>query len=268
MKLLILGAKGVLGQEVCCAAYNMGHDNYWPDKSKLDISDCYDVHNFIQRYRPDVVINCAGLVKSREATDVQFITVNGLAPHWIATECDSIGAKLIHISTDCVFSGNRGLYTENDIPDPVDIYGKSKLVGEVTREPHLTIRTSFIGFGNRGLLSWLLEQKKVVIGYKDSYWNGVTSIVLSRILMSLVDKGIWGILHIHSNKVISKADLLHMLTIYLDLPIDVVFDTAPIKYRVNRSLMSVRQKYDTYTIPTIDQMLEELATINRLMISK
>lgn len=269
MKILVLGAKGVLGREVCCSALNMGHDTYWPDKDKLDITNSYDIHEFIQRFRPGVVINCAGLVKSREATDVQFITVNGLAPQWIADECDIIGAKLLQISTDCVFSGTRGgFYSERDIPDPSDIYGKSKYIGEVVREPHLTIRTSFIGFGDRGLLAWLLNQKGKVPGYKDSYWNGVTSVVLARVLMSLIDIGISGLLHIHSNRVISKAELLSRIVDYLGLDVEVEPCYAPEEYRVNRSLVSMRQVYDKYTVPSMSQMLEELALINDLLASK
>lgn len=267
MRMLVLGAKGVLGKEVCAAANNLDYELYFPDRSQVDITDCYSIHDCFFKFRPEIVINCAGLVKNRDYSDFKYILVNGVAPHWIASECDYFNAKLIHISTDCVFSGRRGLYTEDDIPDPVDIYGKSKLAGEVIRHPHLTIRSSFIGFGERGLLAWLMSQKGEVNGYTDSLWNGLTATELARIIVYLVETDMTGILHIHSKDIISKYDLLEMAANYLNLPVKIIPSRAPVQAAVDRSLKSIKYINDMFKIPSMSHMLEELSIINKMMSS-
>lgn len=268
MRVLILGARGVLGREVCTAANNIGHDSYWPDKKTLDITDYYDICKCLRAFQPEVVINCAGLVRNRDYPKSYYISVNGLAPQVLSEDCDLVGSRLIHISTDCVFSGKRGLYTENDAPDPIDIYGISKRAGEIDRNPHLTIRTSFIGFGERGLLAWLLAQRYTAPGYIKSYWNGLTATALSRVIMNVLDKDLYGILHVHSDNVISKYDLLTRLNLYLQLNLDIIETYPPEEHMVNRSLMSIVDTKYYYTVPTINQMLEELSIINNLIAYK
>jgi len=166
---------------------------------------------------PDVVVNCIGIVKqSSEARDpITSISINSLFPHRLAQLCRAKDARLIQVSTDCVFSGRAGGYTESDIPDPVDLYGRTKLLGEVADGRCLTIRTSIIGrelSGANGLLEWFLGQQQSVRGFRRAIFSGVTTQALGRILASIASdhEALTGIRHVASDP-ISKFDLLCML---------------------------------------------------------
>ena len=140
------------------------------------------------RARPDIVLNCIGVVKQKHEGKqaLPAIRVNALFPHELAAFCDSAGAKMIQASTDCVFSGRSGGMDESVVPDPVDLYGRSKLLGEVTYAPHLTIRTSIIGRELRtatGLLEWFLTNRgRTVRGYTNAVFSGLTTRALVRVL--------------------------------------------------------------------------------------
>ena len=180
---LILGVSGMLGHALCRRLVRSELSVWAAVRTTWDASpglgriigkdrtiEAFDVLDercavdAIKRVRPDVVVNCVGLIKQKpEAVDAeQSISINALAPHRLARVCDTMGAKLIQPGTDCVFSGKSGFYAEDDPPDPVDLYGRSKLLGEVTRAPHLTLRTSIIGWqltGAQGLAEWFRGQR-------------------------------------------------------------------------------------------------------------
>jgi dTDP-4-dehydrorhamnose reductase len=165
--------------------------------------------------RPDVVVNAIGIVKQRATAHdpVLSITVNSLFPHRLAALCAASHARLIHFSTDCVFSGRRGAYTEDDTPDPIDLYGRSKLLGEVEGPGVLTIRTSIIGReleNMTGLLEWFLGRAGTRIpGYAKVIWSGVTTNFLAGVVGKLAQAGpnVEGIFHL-SAPPISKYQLL------------------------------------------------------------
>ena len=181
----------------------------------VDALDVDSVSDAIARARPDVVVNAIGIVKQRSAaTDpLLSISVNSLFPHRLARLCDAAGARLVHFSTDCVFSGNRGEYAEIDVPDPIDLYGRSKLLGEVDAPGSLTIRTSIIGReleNMTGLLEWFLSQAGGrVKGFSRVTWSGVTTNFLAHTVARLVREGsgLSGIFHL-SGPAISKYQLL------------------------------------------------------------
>lgn len=182
----ILGARGMLGSAVCRAAQKAGVE-YTPDERDICTVPIAG----------DVVINCAGIVKQRQEPTSQFMLVNAYAPHRLAEECEKSGARLIHVSTDCVFSG-AGPHWESDNPiiAPQDVYAFSKLAGEVTRAPHLTVRTSFIGRGERGLIADLRAGKTVSASNK-LLWSGHTVDTVADALILLAQKPeISGLLHI------------------------------------------------------------------------
>jgi dTDP-4-dehydrorhamnose reductase len=168
--------------------------------------------------RPTTVVNCAGIIKQRpEIADTGLaMATNGLAPHSLARLCDNIQAKFVQISTDCVFSGARGGYVESDTPDPVDVYGFSKLFGEVTRAPHLTLRTSMIGWqleGREGLAEWFLSHAdQCAEGWTHSVFSGLTTYALADIVTRIIasQPGLSGLYHVASVPV-SKYRLLSML---------------------------------------------------------
>jgi dTDP-4-dehydrorhamnose reductase len=185
MKLQVVGASGMLGRVVLSAAQAAGHE---PIGSFYgDITTCAVLGQ--------VVINCAGIVKQRVALDSEFVMVNGFGPQRLAEACDGIGSRLIQVSTDCVFAG-PGPHSESDTPDAQGIYAVSKLAGEVTRAPHLTIRTSFVGFGKRGLIHDLSQPGQVLAGNK-LMWSGHTVPTIARLLVELASRpDITGLLHV------------------------------------------------------------------------
>jgi dTDP-4-dehydrorhamnose reductase len=212
----------------------------------------------------DVVVNAIGIVKQRVASadPVESITVNSLFPHQLAGACREAGSRLIHISTDCVFSGARGDYRETDAPDPADLYGLTKLLGEVSQARTLTLRTSMIGLelaNHSSLIEWFLRQPDVVLGFRKAIWNGLTTVELARVIETLVTEqpelhGIWHV----SGQSISKFDLLTSLAAMLGRHVDIVPDDTVV---IDRSLNSERfRSAVAYQPPILDAMLSELAT--------
>lgn len=184
---------------------------------ELQVLDDARRRQVLEAVLPDVVVNAIGVVKQApEVTDhVATVRVNSLLPHELAIECQAVGARLVHVSTDCVFSGKRGLYRETDTPDPVDFYGRSKLVGEVGG-PHLTLRTSIIGAElkrHSSLLGWFLAQDgQVVRGFDRAIYSGVTTVEFARFLREVVLEApaLRGLYQLSSDP-ISKYDLLHLV---------------------------------------------------------
>jgi dTDP-4-dehydrorhamnose reductase len=236
MRLLILGATGMLGhallRELSTAeeldvygtvrrAGVRGEDFPAPlldhVRTGVDATDLDAVGRVLADLRPGVVVNCVGVVKQDPGiTNVaNTISVNALLPHQLAGACAAVGARLIHISTDCVFSGATGNYTEEDRPDADDLYGRAKLLGEVTAPPALTLRTSIIGHelgSSRSLVDWFLANSGVVRGFTRAIYSGVTTIELARMLRSVIlpRDDLTGLLHVAAAP-ISKHDLLALI---------------------------------------------------------
>jgi dTDP-4-dehydrorhamnose reductase len=276
-RVLVLGVTGLLGHELWrqasadprCEAHGTARDrSAIPRRPNGDMAliHSFDAHDPTQvrgvvRLGFDVVINCIGITKQLAEDPVEAITLNALFPHQLAEICTQAGARLIHISTDCVFSGNRGCYTESDSPDPVDLYGRTKLLGEVIGTHHLTVRTSFIGheLGTKhGLLEWFLAQKGAVQGYARVYWSGFTSTALARILLELaLRRGVSGLLHVGGEE-ISKYDLLCRLqNAFGRTDVTIERSEQPV---CDRSLDNGRFRQLSIAYPGIDEMIHELAT--------
>jgi dTDP-4-dehydrorhamnose reductase len=214
--------------------------------------------------RPDVVVNCIGIVKQQDAAKdaLSSISVNALFPHRLAEACGASGTRLIHISTDCVFSGRKGCYTERDVPDAEDLYGRTKLLGELSdekRQPHcLTLRTSIIGHeldSAQGLLEWFLSQRgKAVRGYSHAIFSGFTTDELAGILLDLIvhHPDLHGLYHV-SAEAIDKYSLLKLIRDAYSLDIDIEpFEDV----RIDRSLDSSRFRQATgYTPPSWPDMI-------------
>jgi dTDP-4-dehydrorhamnose reductase len=213
--------------------------------------------------RPDVVVNCIGITKQHPlASDpIASITVNSLFPHRAAQLARDSGARLIHVSTDCVFSGRQGNYSEDDPPDPADSYGCSKLLGEVRDENCLTIRTSMIGRelrGSRGLLEWFLAGRGGnVPGFARAIFSGLTTQTLSDVMVSLIAEhpkltGLWNL----GAAPISKFDLLTLVKQTYQLAIDIERDES---FVCDRSLNSERFHAATgIEIPFWTDMIERM----------
>lgn len=213
--------------------------------------------------RPDAVVNAIGIVKQRAEANaaIQSLEINALLPHRLATICQVAGARMVHISTDCVFSGRRGRYVEADVPDAEDLYGRTKHLGEAQGENCLTLRTSIIGrelTRKSGLLEWFLAQRSRVRGYTKAVFSGFTTLEAARIIENVLTHPVplSGLYHV-SSEPISKFRLLTMLRDALKLSIEIEpYDG----FQCDRSLDSSRfREASGYRPPKWKEMVEELA---------
>jgi dTDP-4-dehydrorhamnose reductase len=212
--------------------------------------------------RPEVVINCIGLIQQKkEAEDpLRTISMNALLPHRIAQICQAAGARLVHISTDCVFNGARGSYTEKDPSDAENIYGKTKFLGEVTTPPSITIRTSIIGHelgSSYGLVEWFLSQKGTVNGFTKAIYTGFPTVEISRIIRHhvIAKPELTGLYQV-SSEPISKYELLKLVRDAYQGGVDIeAYDS----FVSDRSLDSSRFRQVTgYTPPSWPQMVQSM----------
>jgi dTDP-4-dehydrorhamnose reductase len=278
MKILILGATGMLGHKLVqtLSAKNTVTGTIRgraPDLAQnpvfsgaeivgnISAENPDEIRQAIPRINPEVVINCIGIVKQLPAArdPLQSIAVNALFPHQLATLCRERNIRLIHLSTDCVFSGRRGQYTENDLSDAEDLYGKTKFLGEVNYPGCLTIRTSIIGrelSTSHGLIEWFLSQdKKTVPGYKKTIFSGLTTIELSEIISKIISgyPSLTGTFHIASEPT-SKYDLLDLVKKTYGMGIAIEPDETVVN---NRSLDASRFKRETtIKIPSWEYMID------------
>lgn len=201
-----------------------------------------------------VVINCAGLVKHRQCPASAFMLTNAVGPHRLAEACDAVGSRLIHVSTDCVFHGT-GPHCECDAPDATDVYARSKLAGEVG-SPHLTIRTSFVGFGIRGLLAELMDDQVNQASTKQ-LWSGHTADALAGILIDLTERDdITGLLHI-PGEFQSRWELCQALIRRFHLSATTARDDD---YRADRRLISDR--WEALGLPELPSFAAQLEAMH------
>jgi dTDP-4-dehydrorhamnose reductase len=257
MRLLIVGITGMLGntlfryfsQQPGIEAFGTVRDGR--TKSHFDsahyeaIIDDVDADHFdsitsaFAQVKPDIVINAVGLIKQLHASKdpLSALPLNALFPHRLARLCAVAGARLIHISTDCVFTGSAGNYVETDIPDAVDLYGRSKLLGEVDYPNAITLRTSIIGHelaSDNGLIGWFLSQQGTTRGYTRAIFSGFPTIEIARIIERHVvpRPELHGLYHVASSP-ISKHDLLQLTATTYNKVIKIVPDDT---FVIDRSL--------------------------------
>ena len=235
IRVLVLGASGMLGNamvrvlakdpaiEVSATvrrAATLRHFDRALAERIIDGVDVENVDSLIRLFglvQPDVVVNCIGLVKQLADADDPLLAVplNTLLPHRLARLCAARGARLVHVSTDCVFSGKQGLYKESDTPDAYDLYGKSKLLGEVSYPNAITLRTSIIGReleSQRSLIGWFLAQPGPVKGFRRAIFSGLPTVELATIVRDhvLPQPDLNGLYHVAARP-INKYDLLHLV---------------------------------------------------------
>jgi dTDP-4-dehydrorhamnose reductase len=231
--------------------------------SGVQAEDLDSVRRTLAVVQPDVVVNCIGIVKQDAAAQdpVASITVNALFPHRLARACGDSGARLIHLSTDCVFSGRKGNYQEVDPPDAQDLYGRTKLLGEVTSSNCLTIRTSMIGrelSGSQGLLEWFLSHAgHTVRGYQRAIFSGFTTGALAEVIAELIIQypDLSGMRHVAAEP-INKFDLLSLIKRTYQLDIEIEPDDV---FCCDRSLDAGRMRAETgILVPSWPEMIERM----------
>ena len=266
-KILVLGASGMAGHVVYTyLTENSTHQiigttnstSFGDDTIELDIFNIEKLESTLKQYQPDVVINCVGmLIRGSKQYPDKTIYCNAYFPHLLKRLINESGGELIHISTDCVFSGKDGGYTENSFKDAVDLYGMSKSLGEINDDINLTIRTSIIGpelkeYGE-GLFHWFINQKGSVTGFKSNYWSGVTTLELAKFLKWALDKKISGLYHLTNSQPISKFDLLNT---FKDVYSKNVIINDHKDYVCNKSFINTNKLVD-YSVVGYSQMLDE-----------
>jgi len=262
MNVLILGASGMIGHtlfralsespdlEIWGAVRDISLRRFFSEQSQQRISVLQDVLKqdalvaLLNQVKPDVIINATGLVKQlSDAHDPLIILpINAMFPHQLSSLCALSNIRLIQFSTDCVFSGMKGHYDEDDVSDAVDLYGKSKFIGEVSDQPHVvTLRTSTIGHelqSHHGLLEWFLSEHVEVRGFANAIFSGVPTVELARIVRDYVlpNSNLHGLYHVASSP-INKFDLLNLIAERYQHTVRIKKDES---FVIDRSLNSVR----------------------------
>lgn len=278
MKVLVLGASGMIGStvlrvlsekkdwEVFGSVRDSAVNRFFTSSIierlilGIDVEQSDSLVKVLSRIRPNIVINCAGLTKHKpEAEDpLVSIPINTLMPHRLAGLCNLIGSRLIHISTDCVFSGEKGFYNEYDYPDARDVYGKSKSLGEVYYPHTITLRTSTIGHELNsiyGLLDWFLSQEGQCKGYARAIFSGLPTVAFAQIIRDVVIPRVElsGLYHVGA-KPINKFDLLKLIAEAYEKNIDIVQDDQLV---IDRSLDSSRFQLATgYVAPEWPELIK------------
>lgn len=279
-KVLVLGASGMLGNAVLrLFAQSDGYSAVGSARSAgvlrvlppdlrdrvicgVDVENVDSLTRLFAATRPDVVINCIGLVKQlAEADDpLAAIPINALLPHRLARLCDVAGARLIHMSTDCVFAGTKGMYREDEPSDAQDLYGRSKYLGEVDYPHAVTLRTSIIGHelsGAHGLVGWFLAQQGGVKGYSHAIFSGLPTVELARVMRDCVipRPELRGLYHV-SAEPINKFDLLKLVAQVYGRLIAITPDDG---LRIDRSLDSSRFRALTgYAPPSWPELVRSM----------
>lgn len=267
-KILLLGATGMAGH---VAYHYLKETNKYEildvvfrnkltaDSIVLDVTDKHATEELIKTVKPDIIVNCIGiLIKGSRQHPDNAIYINAYFPHLLERLSSEIDAKLIHISTDCVFSGKKGNYTEYDFKDADDVYGRSKALGEVENDRDLTIRTSIIGpelkQSGEGLFHWFMHQEGKVNGFTDAIWGGVTTLELAKAIDKVIDNNLTGLVHLSNGTGINKYDLLNLFkTIWNRNNVDINLFEG---HAVDKSLQS-STKFNM-NVPSYSAMLDEM----------
>ncbi len=278
--ILILGASGMLGSTLM--KYFFGQPNFnvhgtirsidsmanfapeFSSKLLLDIN-VDSVDSLISAFntaKPQIVVNCVGLVKQLPSSEdpLRALPINSILPHQLAKICSDTNSRLIHLSTDCVFSGKKGMYSEKDTPDASDLYGLSKRLGEVTYNNAITLRTSIIGHelsGQRSLINWFLSQEGMVNGFSKAIFSGLPTVEIAKIIEQYIIPypDLTGLYHVSADP-IDKYRLLNLVAETYDKKIQIRDDSS---LKIDRSLDSTLFRTATgYTPPSWNDLISEM----------
>jgi dTDP-4-dehydrorhamnose reductase len=280
MKILILGASGMIGSgiynrlyiesslEVYGGVRDLSAKKFFPGPLQENLVNYGDLSNeesisfALKKVNPDVVINCVGLTKHKKEADNPEIAVpiNATMPHQFASACHDRSIRFIHISSDCVFSGSKGMYLEGDLPDASDLYGRSKALGEVVSGNALTLRTSTIGHElhtTYGLLEWFLAQDKECLGFSKAIFSGLPSVVFAEVIKDFVlpNPHLEGLYQV-SAEPIDKYQLLKLIASIYGKKIEIKQDR---EFTIDRSLNYEKFKAATgYTPAAWPELIEAM----------
>jgi len=274
-RVLILGSTGMLGhmlffylkQNKKFKIYDVSFRKKLNPKSMIcDIHNISDLERILKVVKPEIIINSIGILpQDPKFNSINSIFINSLFPQRLKEISKEFNSKIIQISTDCVFDGQRGKYSENDIPNETKTYGLTKILGEIKGTQHLTIRTSIIGpelkKEGKGLLHWIFNENGKIKGYNNAIWGGITTLELSKVIEYCINHNISGLYHITNGESISKYDLLNLIKREFKLnKIEIIKDSSII---YDRSLISERSDIN-YNFSSYDKMISELNLFYRI----
>lgn len=270
MKYLVMGCNGMAGHMVSLYLKEQGHDvtgfaRKESDLVKTIVGDATDaglVQNIIINGRYEYVINCIGVLnRDAESDKSKAVFLNAYLPHFLADITEKTNTRIIHLSTDCVFSGKRGQYREDDLRDGETFYDRSKALGELNDDKNITIRTSILGPDRNkegiGLLNWFMKQNGSVNGYSKTIWTGLTTLQLAKVIEVLCKNNCVGLYNIVPNSSISKYELLKIFNrilrnnkLLIELDDRVVLDKSLVPSAITKELL---------IIPEYQEMVEDMA---------
>ncbi len=272
MKVLVLGSTGLIGHQIynyleslqIYKLYNISNKRKLNENTiNIDARNQVDLFSEIKEIEPNIIINCIGvLINESEKNPINAISLNAYLPHALLKLCKKINTKLIHISTDCVFSGDKETpYIETDYKDGCSIYAKTKGLGEIIEDDHLTIRTSVVGpelkSDGEELFHWFMTQSGTISGFKKSLWSGVTTIELAKAADFSIKNNLNGLYHLTNNDCITKFELLKLFKIHMHKNIEIKAVDGTI---TNKSFKDTRLLIN-YEIPSYKKMIEEMAEL-------
>jgi dTDP-4-dehydrorhamnose reductase len=265
MKILVLGSKGMLGHVVHTYFQKQGYDVYGTtretnNKYYFDANqNITGINNIIAELKPHVIINCIGILNNDAENNKKLaVMVNSYLPHYLNELSEEYDFKFIHVSTDCVFDGKKGSYSEDAPKDATSFYGQSKALGEINNNRNLTLRTSIVGPdinpNGKGLFQWFMNQTDSVGGYKKVIWTGVTTIQLAKAMEEAINNNITGLYHVVNDEKIDKYSLLKLFKKYFAR--DIIINEND-NFESNKSLIRTRDDYK-FNVPSYEQMIQEM----------
>ncbi len=275
MRFLVIGCNGMAGHVIALYLKEQGHHvtGYARQRSELvetvtgDATDFQLLRETVWKGNYDTVINCVGLLnQSAEEDHAAAVLLNGYLPHYLVKVTAGTDTQLVHMSTDCVFSGKTGGYTEEAFPDGALFYDRSKAIGEVEDQKNLTLRNSIVGPDMKadgiGLLNWFMQKKDFVNGYTRAIWTGQTTLQLAKTMEQAAKIRAYGLYHMVPDESISKYELLKLFNLYIRrTPVEI----KPMdRFVTDKSLVRTRFKGFNYKIPDYETMISELGEWMRL----
>ncbi len=265
-RIVVLGSTGMAGHVIAKFLTHYGYDIYKISKSEHPGLNSYqlDVTNFtlleetLKQINPDIIINAIGaLIKQSQNDQPKTVLLNAYLPKWLEQLYKKTQTKIIHISTDCVFSGSIGNYKENDFKDGDTFYDRTKSLGEIVNDKDLTFRMSIIGpeiKNGEGLFHWFMNQKGSINGYTKAFWNGITTIELAKGIKCAIEQNLTGLYHLVPDKNIDKYNLLCLFKKYSQKNIDIVPYSDVF---IDKTLINTRTDFD-YKVSGYEQQVREM----------
>jgi len=254
-RVAVLGGTGMAGHVAVAYLEERGYDVFFTSRSapdsfrsrSIDAADIFALCGWLDEVRPDVVLNCIGILQ-READDRpdRAVLLNSYLPHYLARKYGDTCTRVVHLSTDCVFSGRRGGYLEADFADGETMYDRTKALGEIVNDKDLTFRMSIIGpdcsENGTGLFNWFMKQRGVVRGFTKAIWNGVTTIELARAVDCAIGQNLSGLYHLTPERAIDKYSLLLLFKdAFGRTDIEIEPDDS---FAVDKTLVNTRDDFD------------------------